>query len=61
MLYCVYCNLRVGDNYIISMVIIDILIYEIDVLCWLLDDDYVLVQVVFLCKVKYVKIYLRDL
>ncbi|CNE48741.1 myo-inositol 2-dehydrogenase [Yersinia rohdei] len=42
------------------MAITDTLIHEIDVLRWLLDDDYVSVQIVFPRKAKYAKAQLRD-
>lgn len=61
MLCCVYCNQLVGENYIIDMVIINILIYELDVLCWLLNDDYCFVQVCFLCFILYIYVCLKDL
>lgn len=40
MIYCVYCNLIVGDNYIMDMVVVDMFVYEIDVLYWFVNDDY---------------------
>lgn len=43
MFYCVYRNLSVDENYKMLMVISNIVIYEIDVFCWLLVEDYVLV------------------
>lgn len=43
MVYCVYRNFMVFDIYIGDMLIVDMFIYEIDVLCWLLNDDYVFV------------------
>ncbi|AJJ10178.1 hypothetical protein CH64_2439 [Yersinia rohdei] len=60
MLHCAHRNPRVGDNYTTNMAITDTLIHEIDVLRWLLDDDYVSVQVVFPRKAKYAKAQLRD-
>jgi myo-inositol 2-dehydrogenase/D-chiro-inositol 1-dehydrogenase len=47
MLHCAHRNPRVGENYKTDMAITDTLIHEIDVLRWLLDDDYVSAQVVF--------------
>lgn len=61
MLYCVYCNQLVGECYMIDMVIIDMLIYEFDVLCWLFGEDYMSVQVVYLKKMCYVSVYFVDL
>lgn len=60
MLHCAHRNPRVGDNYTTNMAITDTLIHEIDVLRWLLDDDYVSVQVVFPRKAKHAKTHLRD-
>ncbi|WP_145523327.1 Gfo/Idh/MocA family protein [Yersinia rohdei] len=60
MLHCAHRNPRVGDNYTTNMAITDTLIHEIDVLRWLLDDDYVSVQIVFPRKAKYAKAQLRD-
>ncbi|MGZ0703445.1 Gfo/Idh/MocA family protein [Pseudomonas piscis] len=47
MLHCAHRNPRVGTNYKTDMAITDTLIHELDVLRWLLDDDYVSVQVLF--------------
>ncbi|UMZ14547.1 Gfo/Idh/MocA family oxidoreductase [Pseudomonas sp. MPFS] len=47
MLHCAHRNPRVGSNYKTDMAITDTLIHELDVLRWLLDDDYVSVQVLF--------------
>ncbi|AZC24281.1 Gfo/Idh/MocA family protein [Pseudomonas sessilinigenes] len=47
MLHCAHRNPRVGPNYKTDMAITDTLIHELDVLRWLLDDDYVSVQVLF--------------
>lgn len=47
MLHCAHRNPTVGEAYTTDMAITDTLIHEIDVLRWLLDDDYVSVQVVF--------------
>lgn len=60
MLHCAHRNPRVGDNYKTDMAITDTLIHEIDVLRWLLDDDYISVQVVFPRKAKHAKAHLRD-
>lgn len=40
-------NPRVGQNYVTPMAIHDTLIHEIDVLRWLLDDDYTSARVFF--------------
>ncbi len=47
MLHCAHRNPRVGKNYSTDMAITDTLIHELDVLRWLLNDDYVSAQVVF--------------
>ncbi|MGU2071095.1 Gfo/Idh/MocA family oxidoreductase [Pseudomonas aeruginosa] len=47
MLHCVHRNTRVGENYVTSMAITDTLIHELDVLRWLLEDDYVSAQVIY--------------
>ncbi|GAB0079169.1 Gfo/Idh/MocA family oxidoreductase [Pseudomonas syringae] len=47
MLHCAHRNPRVGENYKTDMAITDTLIHELNVLRWLLNDDYVSVQVVF--------------
>lgn len=60
MLHCAHRNPRVGENYTTNMAITDTLIHEIDVLRWLLDDDYVSVQVVFPRKAKHAKARLKD-
>ena len=60
MLHCAHRNPRVGENYTTNMAITDTLIHEIDVLRWLLDDDYVSVQVVFPRKAKHAKAHLKE-
>ncbi len=47
MVHAAHRNPRVGANYVTPMAIHDTLIHEIDVLRWLLDDDYVSAQVFF--------------
>lgn len=60
MLHCAHRNPRVGEAYTTDMAITDTLIHEIDVLRWLLDDDYVSVQVVFPRKSSKALAHLRD-
>ncbi|KVV07837.1 MULTISPECIES: Gfo/Idh/MocA family protein [unclassified Pseudomonas] len=60
MLHCAHRNPRVGENYKTDMVITDTLIHELDVLRWLLDDDFVSVQVVFPRKTSKALAHLRD-
>ena len=40
MLHCAHRNQSVGENYITDMAITNTLIHELDVLRWLLNDDY---------------------
>ena len=60
MLHCAHRNPSVGENYTTGMAITDTLIHELDVLRWLLDDDYVSVQVVFPRKTSKALAHLRD-
>ncbi|WP_248765896.1 Gfo/Idh/MocA family protein [Pseudomonas protegens] len=60
MLHCAHRNPRVGENYMTDMAITDTLIHELDVLRWLLADDYVSVQVVFPRKTRKALAHLRD-
>ena len=47
MVHAAHRNPTVPGHYVTAMAINDTLIHEIDVLRWLLDDDYVSAQVVF--------------
>lgn len=58
--HCAHRNPVVGDNYTTDMAITDTMIHEIDVLRWLLDDDYVSVQVVYPRKTKKASTHLHD-
>ncbi|EIW20499.1 MULTISPECIES: Gfo/Idh/MocA family protein [Pelosinus] len=58
--HCAHRNPVVGDNYTTDMAITDTMIHEIDVLRWLLDDDYVSVQVVYPRKTQKASSHLRD-
>lgn len=60
MVHCAHRNPSVGDNYTTDMAITDTIIHEIDVLRWLLDDDYVSVQVVYPRKTKNASSHLAD-
>jgi myo-inositol 2-dehydrogenase/D-chiro-inositol 1-dehydrogenase len=60
MLHCAHRNPTVGENYKTDMAITDTLIHELDVLRWLLDDDYVSVQVVFPRKTSKAHAHLKD-
>lgn len=60
MLHCAHRNPEVGEAYVTPMAIQDTLVHELDVLRWLLDDDYKTVQVVFPRSTKYSHSKLRD-
>ena len=60
MVHAAHRNPRVGNNYVTPMAIHDTLIHEIDVLRWLLDDDYVSAQVFFPRKSPRAHENLRD-
>lgn len=60
MLHCAHRNPTVGEAYTTDMAITDTLIHEIDVLRWLLDDDYVSVQVIFPRKTAKAFAHLKD-
>lgn len=47
MLHCAHRNQSVGENYPTDTAVTNTLIHELDVLCWLTEDDYKTVQVVF--------------
>ncbi len=47
MLHCAHRNAAVNESYSTDMAITNTLIHELDVLRWLLNDDYVSAQVIF--------------
>lgn len=47
MVHAKHRNPTVGDGYTTAMAIVDTAIHEIDVLRWLLDDDYLSAQVIY--------------
>jgi myo-inositol 2-dehydrogenase/D-chiro-inositol 1-dehydrogenase len=53
-------NPEVDDNYTTDMAITDTLIHEIDVLHWLVNDDYASVQVVYPKKTRHASQHLKD-
>ena len=53
MVHAAHRNPTVPEQYVTPMAIQDTLIHEIDVLRWLLDDDYVSAQVVFPRKTRH--------
>ncbi|WP_121610176.1 Gfo/Idh/MocA family protein [Mesobacillus foraminis] len=60
MVRCVHRNPEVGENYTTEMAVVDTLIHEIDVLHWLVNDDYKSVQVVFPRKTRNASEHLQD-
>ncbi|MBM7652130.1 Gfo/Idh/MocA family protein [Neobacillus cucumis] len=60
MIHAAHRNPTVGGNYVTEMAVVDTLIHEIDVLHWLVNDDYKSVQVVFPRKTKYSHEKLHD-
>ncbi|WPP00036.1 Gfo/Idh/MocA family oxidoreductase [Pseudomonas sp. HR96] len=60
MLHCAHRNPTVPQAYGTSMAITDTLIHELDVLRWLLDDDFVSAQVIFPRTTRHTHSQLRD-
>lgn len=60
MVHAAHRNPAVPEAYVTPMAIHDTLIHEIDVLRWLLDDDYVSVRVLFPRKAAAAHAQLRD-
>ncbi len=60
MVHCAHRNASVGDGYTSGMAITDTLIHELDVLRWLLDDDYASAQVVYPKKTRHALPHLND-
>lgn len=60
MVHAAHRNQSVPEQYVTPMAIHDTLIHEIDVLRWLLDDDYVSAQVVFPRTTRYSHSKLAD-
>ncbi|TPE70184.1 Gfo/Idh/MocA family protein [Halalkalibacterium halodurans] len=60
MVRCAHRNPEVGESYTDDMAIHDTLIHEIDVLHWLIDDEYESVSVSFPKKTKHALPHLRD-
>src|SRR5207244_1328927 len=60
MVHCAHRNAAVPDSYTTEMAITETVIHEIDVLRWLLDDDYVAVQVFYPHKTRNASKHLRD-
>ena len=60
MVHAKHRNPEVGDSYTTPMAIVDTAIHEIDVLRWLLDDDYVSAQVICPRKSRFASSHLAD-
>lgn len=60
MVHTAHRNPEVGDSYTTPMAVVDTAIHEIDVLRWLLDDDYVSAQVVYPRKTSHASAHLAD-
>lgn len=60
MIRAAHRNPTVNENYTTDMAVTDTLIHEIDVLHWLVDDDYKSVQVLFPRKTKCAHSNLQD-
>jgi myo-inositol 2-dehydrogenase/D-chiro-inositol 1-dehydrogenase len=60
MLHCAHRNFSVPESYTTAMAIENTMIHEIDVLRWLLNEDYVSVEVAFPRKTKYAHEKLQD-
>jgi len=60
LVHCAHRNPAVGESYTTDMAITDTAIHELDVLRWLLDDDWTSVQVVYPRKTRHASGHLRD-
>ena len=60
MMKCAHRNPQVDDTYTTDMAVTDTLIHEIDVLHWLVNDDYQSVRAIFPKKTKYASKHLQD-
>jgi len=59
-LHCAHRNPEVGESYVTPMAIVDTLIHELDVLRWLLDDDFKSAQVIFPRRTRHAHSELKD-
>ncbi|MGI6545554.1 MAG: Gfo/Idh/MocA family protein [Fastidiosipilaceae bacterium] len=59
-LQCTHRNPEVGTDYVTQQAVFDTAIHEIDVLHWLIDDEYESAQVLFGRDTKYTHSKLRD-
>jgi myo-inositol 2-dehydrogenase/D-chiro-inositol 1-dehydrogenase len=60
MVHCAHRNPTANEAYSTNMAVSDTLVHELDVLRWLLDDDYVSAQVIFPRKTRNAHAQLRD-
>lgn len=60
MVHAKHRNPAVDDSYVTSMAVVDTAVHEIDVLRWLLDDDYVSAQVLYPRKTSAASSHLAD-
>ncbi|MFV1941673.1 Gfo/Idh/MocA family oxidoreductase [Pseudomonas luteola] len=60
MIHAAHRNPTVGESYTTEMAIVDTLIHEINVLSWLLDDQYVSAQVIYPRKTSQAFAHLKD-
>ncbi|MFE7497244.1 Gfo/Idh/MocA family protein, partial [Bacillus velezensis] len=60
MIHCAHRNPTVASNYSTDMAVVDTLVHEIDVLHWLVNDDYESVQVIYPKKSKNALPHLKD-
>ncbi|MDA7025177.1 Gfo/Idh/MocA family oxidoreductase [Bacillus sp. CLL-7-23] len=60
MIHCAHRNVETEDHYTTDMAITDTLIHEIDVLHWLINDDYQSVQVFYPKKTRNALSHLKD-
>jgi myo-inositol 2-dehydrogenase / D-chiro-inositol 1-dehydrogenase len=60
MIKCAHRNPTVDEKYTTEMAVVDTLIHEIDVLHWLVNDDYKSVQVFFPKRTKHALEHLQD-
>ncbi|MBF8377137.1 Gfo/Idh/MocA family oxidoreductase [Alicyclobacillus mali] len=57
---CVHRNAHVDERYTTEMAVLDTLIHEIDVIRWLIGDEYVSVQVLYPRGTRYAHARLQD-
>ena len=60
MIHCAHRNYSSGENYTTPMSVENSMIHEIDVIRWLLNEDYATAEVVFTKKTKYAHEKLQD-